>query len=114
MPTPHRTPHPAQPGHATLEHRWGAPADPPAQLPTEGQTEGPFEPLPFDTSSRPRELLRVEEAAERLAISRASMFVLIRDRAVESVKVGRLRRVPADALTAYVRHLVATQRPAVA
>jgi excisionase family DNA binding protein len=114
MPTPHDTPHAAQLTGTTTEPDWEATADPPTQPPTEGQTEGPFRPLPPDTGSRPRELLRVEEAAERLAIGRTRMFALIREHAVESVKVGRLRRVPADALTAYIRHLVAEQQPTTA
>lgn len=59
-----------------------------------------------------RELLRVEDAAARLAIGRTTMFALLRDRVIESVKVGRLRRVPADAITTYINHLAATQRPA--
>lgn len=61
-----------------------------------------------------RELLTVEDAAARLAIGRTSMFALLRNRAVESVKVGRLRRVPADAITAYITHLTTEQRPATA
>jgi excisionase family DNA binding protein len=53
----------------------------------------------------PRVLLRVEEAADRLAISRTLMFAYLKSGAIESVKVGRLRRVPADALTAFVARL---------
>ena len=68
-------------------------------------------PTPPDQS---RELLRVEQAAARLAIGRTSMFTLIKADVIESVKVGRLRRVPADAITAYINHLAATQRPAAA
>ncbi len=63
---------------------------------------------------QPRELLRVEQAAARLAIGRTSMFALLKSDAVESVKVGGLRRVPADAITAYINHLADTQRPAAA
>jgi excisionase family DNA binding protein len=63
---------------------------------------------------QPRELLRVEQAAARLAIGRTSMFALIKANVIESVKVGRLRRVPVDAITAYINHLAATQRPAAA
>jgi excisionase family DNA binding protein len=62
-------------------------------------------------TDQPRELLRVEEAAARLAISRTYMFGLLRDQVIESVKVGRLRRVPADAITAYINRLAAEQRP---
>jgi excisionase family DNA binding protein len=60
----------------------------------------------------PRELLRVEDAAARLSIGRTYMFALIRDGVVESVKLGRLRRVPVDALTDYIAHLAATQHAA--
>jgi excisionase family DNA binding protein len=50
-------------------------------------------------------LLRVEEAATRLGIARTLMFRLIRDGEVESVRVGRLRRVPVASLTEYVDRL---------
>jgi excisionase family DNA binding protein len=54
-------------------------------------------------------LLTVEAAAVRLSIGRTSMFALIKAGEVESVKVGHLRRVPADALTRYVQQLVTGQ-----
>ena len=38
------------------------------------------------------------------------MYALIGAGAIESVKVGRLRRVPADALTGYVARLGTGQR----
>lgn len=44
----------------------------------------------------------VEEAAERLRIGRTTMYALVSSGAVESVKVGRLRRVPAEAVDDYV------------
>lgn len=47
-------------------------------------------------------LLTVEEAAERLRIGRTTMYALVSSGAVESVKVGRLRRVPVEAVDAYV------------
>ena len=56
-------------------------------------------------------LLTVEEAARRLGIGRTTCFRLVLAGEIESVTVGRLRRVPADAVTAYVaklRHRVAT------
>jgi excisionase family DNA binding protein len=120
MPTPHDTPHLFQPPATTLKQVGAAGSNPPHQPPTDDQPEGPHSPLP-DATRRPwppatatgitpaRELLRVEEAAARLAIGRTSMFALLRDRTVESVKVGRLRRVPADALTAYIARLVSDQ-----
>ena len=51
-----------------------------------------------------------EEAAELLTISRSQMFELIARGEIESVKIGRLRRIPHDALAAYVERLRA--RPA--
>lgn len=52
-----------------------------------------------------RLLLRVEEAAERLGIGRSLMYHLIVTGAVESVPVGRLRRIPCEALDEYVDRL---------
>ncbi|MFF3466524.1 excisionase family DNA-binding protein [Streptomyces sp. NPDC002619] len=50
-------------------------------------------------------LLTVEEAARRLGIGRTTCFGLIASGELESVKVGSLRRIPADALAAYVARL---------
>ncbi|MFF0535374.1 helix-turn-helix domain-containing protein [Streptomyces coelicoflavus] len=50
-------------------------------------------------------LLTVEEAARRLGIGRTTCFALIASGELESVKVGSLRRIPADALAAYVGRL---------
>ncbi len=50
-------------------------------------------------------LLTVEEAAERLRIGRTSMYRLVSTGAVETVTVGRLRRVPAECLAEYVTRL---------
>ncbi|MFF0389353.1 helix-turn-helix domain-containing protein [Kitasatospora sp. NPDC004615] len=47
--------------------------------------------------------LTVEEAARRLGVGRTTMFALIRTGEVPSIPIGRLRRVPAEALTEYVR-----------
>ncbi|GHD70936.1 hypothetical protein GCM10010317_078950 [Streptomyces mirabilis] len=57
-------------------------------------------------------LLKVEEAARRLRIGRTTCFALIRAGELESVMVGGLRRVPADAPVAYVTRLRAAQRAA--
>ncbi|MER5465969.1 excisionase family DNA-binding protein [Streptomyces sp. NPDC002668] len=56
-------------------------------------------------------LLTVEEAARRLRIGRTTCFKLVSSGQIESVTVGRLRRVPPDALPAYVAKL---RRPALA
>lgn len=50
-------------------------------------------------------LLTPEQAAHRLRISRSTMYELMASGQVESVKVGRARRVPVDALTQYVARL---------
>ncbi|MFJ8211863.1 excisionase family DNA-binding protein [Streptomyces sp. NPDC096033] len=47
-------------------------------------------------------LLKVEEAARRLQIGRTTCFALIRTGELESLLVGGLRRVPADAPAAYL------------
>ena len=47
-------------------------------------------------------LLTVEEAARRLQIGRTTCFALSRSGALESLMIGRLRRVPADAPAAYI------------
>ncbi len=50
-------------------------------------------------------LLTVEEAAERLRVGRTTMYALLKTGAIESVPVGRLRRIPPDALDAYIARL---------
>jgi len=54
-------------------------------------------------------LLTVEEAARRLRIGRTLVYQLISSGKLESVKVGRLRRVPAECLPAYVATLRRTR-----
>ncbi len=46
--------------------------------------------------------VRVEEAARRLSIGRTTMYALIRDGAVQTVPIGRSRRVPVQALSDYL------------
>ena len=60
----------------------------------------------------PRTLLSVEAAATQLSIGRTTMYALIKSGAIGSVKVGRLRRVPAEALTTYTARLIAEQTAA--
>ena len=57
-------------------------------------------------------LLTVEEAARRLTIGRTFCYRLISTGELESVPVGRLRRVPADAIPEYVARLRQAQRAA--
>ena len=58
----------------------------------------------------PRIVLTVEQAAESLGIGRTLMYELISSGAVESVLIGRLRRVPANAVADYVERLRTAQR----
>lgn len=60
-----------------------------------------------ENAKAPREMLTVEQAADRLAVSRTTMFALIRDEVVPSVLVGRYRRIPVEALGVYIEQLVA-------
>ncbi|CAM5258546.1 excisionase family DNA-binding protein [Streptomyces microflavus] len=57
-------------------------------------------------------LLDVTEAARRLSVGRTTCFALIRSGALESLMVGGLRRVPADAPAAYLARRRAEQRAA--
>ncbi len=58
------------------------------------------------TAVAPRLLLTVEDAADRLSISRTRMYELLKTGAVFSVRVGRLRRIPADALETFTTQLI--------
>ena len=49
-----------------------------------------------------RLLFTVSEAAQQLGIGRSLLYELLADGEVESIHVGRLRRIPTDALTAYI------------
>ncbi|MCU0277301.1 MAG: excisionase family DNA-binding protein [Candidatus Nanopelagicales bacterium] len=54
-----------------------------------------------------RLLHTVVEAARRLGISRSLLYELLATGEIQSIHVGRLRRIPADALTDYIT----SQRP---
>jgi excisionase family DNA binding protein len=55
-----------------------------------------------------RMLLSVAEAAERLGIGRSTMYVLIADGQIDTIRVGRLRRIEPEALTAYISRMRAS------
>ncbi|MFJ4469746.1 excisionase family DNA-binding protein [Streptomyces sp. NPDC089424] len=57
-------------------------------------------------------VLTVEEAARCLRIGRTTCFALIRTGELESLLIGGLRRVPADAPAAYLARRRAEQRAA--
>jgi excisionase family DNA binding protein len=50
-------------------------------------------------------LLRIEEAAQRLGIGRSLMYRLVLSGQVQSVPLGRLRRILAEALREYFERL---------
>ena len=50
----------------------------------------------------PRLLLRPEEVAAALGISRARVYELLASGSLPSVRIGRSRRIPLDALRAWV------------
>lgn len=52
-------------------------------------------------------LLTVEEAAQRLNVGRTTMYSLVSRGEVESVTIGRLRRIPSECLEIYVSRLLA-------
>ncbi|GHH49287.1 helix-turn-helix domain-containing protein [Lentzea cavernae] len=56
-----------------------------------------------------RVLLTPEEAAARIGVGRTTMYRLIRTKEVESVQIGRLRRIAASEVDEYAARLVAGQ-----
>lgn len=58
-----------------------------------------------DDPNAPRVLVKVEEAARLLSISRSTAYALIGAGDLESVTIGRARRVPADAIESFVTRL---------
>jgi len=56
-------------------------------------------------------LLTVEEAAQRLSIGRTTMYRLVSTGAIESVTIGRLRRIPSECLEEYVSSLRSSGQP---
>lgn len=50
-------------------------------------------------------LYRPESAGEKLEMGRTAIYHLVKTGELRSVKIGRSRRIPADALEEYVRKL---------
>lgn len=58
-------------------------------------------------------LLTVEEAADRLGIGRTLTYALVKSGEIESVQIGRLRRIPLAALDRFLDRLTGqSDRPA--
>jgi len=51
------------------------------------------------------DLLTVGQVMARLQVSKNTVYQLIRTRRLRSVRIGRCRRIPANALTAYLHDL---------
>ena len=63
------------------------------------------ETMPSQQVQPVRLVLTVEEAADRLGVGRTLMYALVKSGAVESIVIGRLRRIPAGALDDFVAAL---------
>jgi excisionase family DNA binding protein len=50
-------------------------------------------------------LVTIPEAARRLGIGRSTLYELIASGAIETVRIRRARRIPVDALHAYIEGL---------
>ncbi|MET9998839.1 helix-turn-helix domain-containing protein [Streptomyces microflavus] len=57
--------------------------------------------VPLSTTT---EALTVPEVMRALRLSRFKVYDLIRSRQLKSIKIGRCRRVPADALRTFIDH----------
>jgi excisionase family DNA binding protein len=55
-------------------------------------------------------LYTVPEAADEMAIGRSKLYELIEAGMLETVRIGRARRIPAEALRNYVEGLRSEQR----
>jgi excisionase family DNA binding protein len=70
---------------------------------------------PQPRSMPERVLLTVDEAAERLNIGKTKAYALVKSNELESVNIGRLRRIHVDAVKEHAARLAAKQaddRPA--
>jgi excisionase family DNA binding protein len=73
-------------------------------------SNAPEPPAPAPRQMPDRVMLTVEEAAKQLRIGRTSAYRLVRTGELESVLIGRLRRVPAAAVHEYAKRLLASQK----
>ncbi len=60
----------------------------------------------------PKVLWTVEQAAEAVGLGKTKVYELIASGELEAVRIGRARRVPVEAVTAYVAQLRDVQREA--
>jgi excisionase family DNA binding protein len=58
--------------------------------------------------------LTIEEAAHRIGVGRTTMYALVKDGQVRTVRIGRLRRVPVWCLDEYLSGLLDQPTPSAA
>lgn len=59
-----------------------------------------------DAEGPRRMLVSVDDAARRLSISRSLLYELLAAGRLPSVRIGRLRRIPVEALDAFVQEMM--------
>jgi len=69
--------------------------------------------IPHGTGDQWSTLLTTTEAAARLSIGRTTLYELIDKRELQSVRIGRSRRVPLGAIEAFIRQRVTPLREGV-
>jgi len=84
---------------ATAQLRLVAPTETRARIVPEAQI------INLTIESDEKLLLTVVEAAQRLGIGRTLMYELLGSGQIRSVHVGRLHKIPADALDAFIDRL---------
>ncbi|CAM06192.1 excisionase family DNA binding protein [Saccharopolyspora erythraea NRRL 2338] len=83
-----------------------------AALLAEQQPAPEPEPEPAARRLPNRVLLTVEEAAKQLGLGRTKTYALVASGEIESVRIGRLRRIPRTAIDDYAARLIAQQSAA--
>ncbi len=78
---------------------------PPLSAPRPRRRINPHEVIDLTVRADNRLLLTVDEAAERLGVGRTLMYELLGSGDIESVRLGRLRRIAPQALSNYVAAL---------
>lgn len=74
----------------------------PIEQPNLGDRGQPEEELQLRDKLSPA-LLTVLEACQVLRISRWTLYALIRARAIETITIGRIRRIPISSISRYIR-----------
>lgn len=62
-----------------------------------------------NTTNNQPELLTILQCAERLNVPRSAVYLLVMSKQLSSIKIGRLRRVPAEAIRAFIAQQLAEQ-----